>query len=388
MIPNPGPLSALGHEAVRDLLSWRPEHGVFSLYIRFDPGSRSPAWTTEVRNGLSGAVSRGAEALDREGRQALEATAERLERDLCGGESPRPEAAGLIGFVEVARKPAEQRWYAVQVPPHRTEVLHGAIAQVHALLEVLDDGAPLGVAAVSSERVRLLDWRLGQAQQLHDWELEFFGEDWRERKAQRPRDPAKGEGVSASGRDQYNQRLEANRERFAHQTGDLAQTESKQRDWQQLLVFGDKRYVRGFAEGFGDAARMRHLDGADLASEPTPQIERRVEEMLPELNRDRERSLIERIKEAAYAEGRSSLGVQETLQALQEGRVEHLVYDAEREYSDVGLELDRETASNGVSLIERMVELALSTSARVTPVEGESAEALGEQGGVIALLRY
>ena len=39
-------------------------------------------------------------------------------------------------------------------------------------------------------------------------------------------------------------------------------------------------------------------------------------------------------------------------------------------------------------LIERMIELALSTSAAITPVEGESAESLDEQGGVIALLRY
>ena len=76
------------------------------------------------------------------------------------------------------------------------------------------------------------------------------------------------------------------------------------------------------------APTLRHLEQTDLISEPTAQIERRVEQMLPELNRERERLMIERIKEAAYAEGRSSLGVHETLQALEEGRVEHLVYDA------------------------------------------------------------
>ncbi len=253
---------------------------------------------------------------------------------------------------------------------------------------MLDDGAPLGVAVVSSERVRLLDCRLARVEQLHHWELEYFGDEWRERKAQKARDPARGEAISASGRDQHNQRLEANRERFAAQTGRLAPAESRKHGWRQTLVFGDDRYVRRFAHGFGDSSDLRHVDHLDLISEPTAKIERRVEEMLPELNGDRRRALIERIKEAAYAEGRSALGVQETLQALQEGRVEHLVYDAERDYSDGGLGLAGETGSDGLPLIERMIELALSTRAAITPVEGKSAGALTEQGGVVALLRY
>jgi stalled ribosome rescue protein Dom34 len=39
-------------------------------------------------------------------------------------------------------------------------------------------------------------------------------------------------------------------------------------------------------------------------------------------------------------------------------------------------------------LVERMIELALSTGAAITPVSDESAEALRELGGVAALLRY
>lgn len=388
MIPDLGSLSAPGEETISDLLGWRPEHGVLSVYIRLDPGNRSPRWPTKVRNGLSGAVSREREKHDHAALQALEKTAEHLQRDFLGDEPPRAEAAGLIAFIEVAPKPAAVRWYAVQIPPRRTEVLYGAIAQVHPLLELLDDGAPLGVAVVSSERVRLLDWRLGRVEQLHDWELEYFGEDWRERKAPRPRDPARGSAVSASGRDQHDQRLEANRERFAEQAGGLAQLQSKQRGWRQTLTFGDQRYVRHFAHGFGAVSGLRHADDADLISESIAQIERRVDEMLPQLNRDRERSLIERIKEAAYAEGRSSLGVQETLQALQEGRVEHLVYDAGRDYTEVVSEPTGAARPNGLPLIERMIGYALSTNAAITPVEGDSAELLEEQDGVASLLRY
>ena len=388
MISDTASLDARGEETVSELLAWRPAHGVLSVYLRLDPGQRSPNWPTEVHNGLSATLSAGREGMDHEARQALEATAKRLERDLHADEEPPAEAAGLIGFVEVAGKPAEERWYAVQIPPRRTEVLHAPVPAVHQLLELFDDGAPMGVAVVSSERVRLLDWRLGRMEQLHDWELEYFAGDWRERKSQRPRDPAHGEAVSAAGRDQYNQRLEATRERFAHQTGELARTEAWKGGWRETLAFGDERYVRQFARGLGAAFGLRHVDAGDLISESIAQTERRVAEMVPGLNRQRERSLIERIKEAAYAEGRSSLGIQETLQALQEGRVEHLVYDAGREYPDAPLTSTGESGQDGLPLIERMIEYAFSTGAAITPVENESARLLDEQDGVASLLRY
>jgi stalled ribosome rescue protein Dom34 len=47
-----------------------------------------------------------------------------------------------------------------------------------------------------------------------------------------------------------------------------------------------------------------------------------------------------------------------------------------------------ETSDEQLPLAERMIELALNTSAAVTPVEGAAAERLGEHGGVAALLRY
>ena len=383
MIPDPDTLRPPDTETAAQLLGWRPRHGVLSVYIAIDPGNRGQGWRTAVHNGLSEVVE-SAEGGDHELRKALRATAERLEHDL--EEDRKGEHRGLIGFVEVAAKEGADRWLATQIAPQRIEVLHAPGPQIHQLLELLDDGAPLGVAAVSSERVRLLDWRLGSIEQLHDWELSYFGEDWKERKSHRP-DPSRGEAVSSSGRDQYNQRLEANRERFAEQAGRLAHGESRKRDWRRAVVFGDQRYVGKFAEGFGQGIELAHLDG-DLVSEPTDVIERRIDQLLPGLNRSREAGLIERIKEAAYAEGRSSLGVQETLQALREGRVEHLVYDATRDYSEVELEPEAASRLDGTPLIEQMVELAIGTGAQITPVEGDTAAGLAEQGGVAALLRY
>jgi Bacterial archaeo-eukaryotic release factor family 5 len=383
MIPDPETLKNPDEQTVAELLGWRPAHGVVSLYLHADPGDRGGKWRIEARNGLRAA---GGEAADHDAKVAWRETAGRLEEDLAA-ELPGDVPRALLGFVEVAREQGEERWYRAELAPLRTAVAHGPVAHVHPLLEMLDDGAPLGVAAVSSERVRLFDWKLGHAEQLHDWELELFALDWRERKAQVPRDPARGQAVTSSGRDQYDERLEANRERFGKQTGELARREAKDRGWRWLLAFGDERYAREFGAGFRDSEGLRHVAQADVISEPTAKIEARVEALLPELNRERERSLIERIKDAAYAQARSAFGPLETMQALEEGRVEHLVYDAEREFPEQAVAEGRPPADE-LPPIERMVELALSTSAAVTPVEGESAAELTEQDGVIALLRY
>lgn len=381
----PSELDPPAPETVAELLSWRPRLGILSVYVDADPADRGQRWRIELRNAFDAAVRRLGEE-DRDARLALEATTRRVEEELAEGGEGR--ARGLLGFVEVARQPAEERWYATQLPLPGTEARYARVAHVHRLLELLDDGAPLGIAAVSAERIRLLHWSLGRVRQLHQWELEVFASDWRERKARRTTDPARGEAVSSAGRDQYNQRLEDSRERFAHEAGALTTAESGGRGWRQLLVFGDERYARRFADGFDGAAELRHVDQADVISDPTPKIEQRVERLLRGLNRERERALIGAIKESAYAQGRGSFGPQETLQALVEGRVEHLVYDSGRDYEDVGFDAGAVAGPSELPLIERMIELALSTRASVTPVEAEAAEELAEQGGIAALLRY
>jgi hypothetical protein len=371
-----------------ELLSWRPEHGVISLYIDADPADRRERWRTEVKNGLRVAVDRVGSDADRETRLAVRDTAERLEQGLLD-EPLAAEARGVIGFVEVQREEGEARWYGLDLSPRTTRVVHGPVAQLHLLLAMLDEAAPRGVAVISAERIRLVDWRLGRVEELHDWELEIFANDWRERKAEKPPDPARGQAISAAGKDQYGERLEHNRKRFAKQAGELAAAEIRRREWHELLVFGDPRYAREFEGAFEANHEPRHVDDADLISEPIVKLQVRLAELVPSLKRERERRLIERIKDEALAGARGAVGLQETLQALSEGRVEHLVYDAERDYPEPSLDdpIVKSTA-DGLPTLERMVELALSTSAAVTPVEGESAELLAEHEGVVALLRY
>jgi len=355
--------------AVEELVAWRPDHGVVSVYIDVDPGDRGGGWRIGVRDGLDRAVAAAAEG-DRETRLAVAATARRILDELAT-EPADDRPRGLIGFAEASREPGEERWYGAQLPPRRTQARYAPRAHLAPLIALLDDGAALGVVAVSAERIRLFDWRLGRTVEVGDWELELASDDWRERRSPRSRDPAAAQLVSSSGRDQHEQRLESNRERFARRTGELVGARARERGWREVLMFGDERYAGPLAGGFpGDGPR--HVDSADLVPMPTGRVSARIAELMPALNRAREDALLARIAEAAFAEARSAFGEQETLQALEQGRVEHLLYDAELD----GPEL------------ERMVALAFSTGAAITPVEGESADRLAAREGFAALLRY
>jgi peptide subunit release factor 1 (eRF1) len=379
-----------GPQKLKELLGWRPPNGVLSVYVDVDPGDRGGGWRVALEDGLRDA-RRDEQELPHEARLGLRAAAEHvLER--FPEQSPPPEGRGHVGFVEVASKGGRELWYASRIPPRRTGAVYGHRSYLRPLIEIADEGARIGVAAVSGDQVRLWEWELGELSELDEWEILTTG-DWKERKAQRPSDPARVHGAKASGREQHAQRLEAHRERFLKQAGGRTSARARERHWRDLLVFGENEHVGRFAHSL-DSHDPRHVHGKNLVSEPTSRIAERVEALLPDLNREREMKLVERVKESAFSgQERASLGPQETLEALVQGRVDHLLFDAERDYRGHGIEegLAYEgppLGEDGFPVAELMIERALETDARVTPLEGEAAAELEDHGGVAALLRY
>jgi Bacterial archaeo-eukaryotic release factor family 5 len=377
-----------GAERLKQLAGWKPAGGVLSVYVVVEVGDRRAAWRVELLDRLREAL--GSQADGRSG-IPLRAAAERaLER--FPEHQPPPDGPGHAGFVEVAEKGGRELWYASRIPPRATEVVYGHRPYLRPLIEIADAGARIGVAAVSGDQVRLWEWELGTMSEVDDWTLTTTG-DWRERKAQRPSDPARFHGAGASGREQFGQRLEAHRDRFLKDAARRTATVAGDRAWRDLLVFGENEHVRHFTDAL-DRHEPRHVHGKNIVAEPSSRVAERVWELLPHLNRERELGLVETVKESAYSgKSRGSLGPQETLEALTQGRVEHLLFDAERDYRGHGIEEGLAYAGpplgeDGLPVTELMIERALETGARVTPLNGEAAAALDEHGGVAALLRY
>lgn len=380
---------------LRELAEWRPPLGVVTVCLDVDPSDRRETWRSQLRHGLGKLVEE-AHGSERDRWAAMKATAERVLSAF--NERPRRHGRSRIGFVEVSAKGGRERWRSFQLPLAETEVVAWERPYLRPLVELLDDGAPLGAIAVASERVRLWEWSLGECEELASWEPEFDKRDWRERRAPRSADPGRSQFTSSAGKDQVGRRLDANRERFLHEAGERLVDPLAGRGWRALLAFGARDQVGAVAAGAGRQAGRPGRDGLlrlvaekDLAGEDGPAIARRIEELLPDLNRERELELVRMVEGKAHAEGgAASLGRQETLQALAEGRVSHLLFDA-------GADLDGEipAPSWGAGGEQRggpggaeLIEQALRTGAWVTPVEGEAAEALAAHEGVAALLRY
>jgi hypothetical protein len=356
-------------EEAREISEWRPELGVLSVYLGFDPADRGGAWRTELRNGLD-AVLESHKDDHHELRVALRATAKRLIERFEDGDL-RPPPRGEVGFVAVAEKEGVEHWWGTGAPPVADVcVEYGADPVVAPLIALVGRGGARGVAIVSAERVRLLSCAGGALEELEDWELSIFSDDWRERKSQSTNNPARAQGVSASGHDQYGERLEHNRQRFLGECGELAARALEERGISEVIVFGPGKDAEGFEHGFSAAKVVRGGD-ADLISTPTGKLNGVVTEAVERLDGERDRAVVERALGGAKGGSRGSLGIQETREALGEGRVDHLVLDGA---------LDGD--------VESLLRAAFAGSAQVTIVRDELAEPLAEAEGVAAILRY
>jgi hypothetical protein len=357
-------------EDARALSEWTPPLGVVSVYLRFDPGDRGGAWRTGLRNGLDRLLDAAKEA-PHERRMALRETARRLAERFEDGEL-RPPPHGEAGFVGVAERGGQERWWGTGVAPQVDACVQlGERPVVAPLVELSSLAEPRGVAVLSAERVRLLGFAEGSLEEIEDWELSVTSLDWRERKARAASDPARAQGVSSSGHDRFGERLDHNRHRFLSECGRLAGQRMERDQARDLLVFGPAGDVESFDAGLSSSAvALEHGGEGDLISTPTGRLLEPVAEAVTGLCARRDAELAERAVEEAQGGSRGAAGPQEVAEALAEGRVERLVLDA------------------CVPTAEELVRAALAGGARIALLRGEPAERLAAADGVAALLRY
>jgi hypothetical protein len=379
-------MSFPNREQIRELAGWEPPLGVVSVCLSVDPADRGGGWRVELRNEVSRMLE--GSGAEHERKVALRRTAERILERFAAERRDMPR--GVIGFVEVAEKPAEERWWEVQTPPPATSVCCDERPRLAALFAMNADDRPRGVLLASADLVRLLEWTPGRLQELHAWELAIFSRDWRERTAQHPADPARVQGAGSSGRDQFDQRLEHNRRRFLGECRELALAECREHGWDEILLFAAAREAPALTEpANGGAPAIRVAGDADLVSVPLGQVEARVAEAVRRLGAERQRDLVERTLGEAKGGTRASLGRRETLEALAEGRVRCLVLDAQlvTEGSDPPPAVEQTASEDGADA-EALVAGALAGGAEIAAVSGDAAMPLAEAGGIAALLRY
>jgi hypothetical protein len=382
----------LTEQSVLDLCRIRDPFGVVSVYAETTPERQAhatPEWLVSVRNGLRDLRQRSKEEGPRERWVALHQRLDDLEPELERLLDPAQPGRGMAVFAPVTDDRIEH--VSLQMPLRDAVVCEPA-PYVRPLVVALDEGRPAGVAIVDRSGVRLLEWRFGETEEVEAYDFSEATSEWRELKGPAPANPAMAQQTSTQ-RDLFEERLLEHVLKYLKEVGrDDLPRHVKGREWDRIVIAGDPRLTQPLVDGLR-SIEILHTDH-ELRQMSPREVARHVQPVLEEAQRRREVGLVETTKERALSGGSGALGLRDTLAALGEGRVQHLVYDDARDFEGFrtpdGLLLpdDSDGGAPEPHLVERMIERTFETSGSVTPVEGPAAELLESHGGVGAILRW
>lgn len=391
----------LDDATIRELIGMDDEHGVLSFYIGHTPDQAAdpqPTTPIEIRNQVRSLKADMAER-DPDRAKAVSDRLEQLGPDLDALMDPKAHGRGRALFVGVAS--GDMHKVAVQIP-FRDRVVHHEHAYVRPLVAAHDEGRFAGVFVVSREGARLLRWHLGEVEELETFGFELTDAQTADIKSGpsvgNPQHPWQGNVA----RQRFEERIDENRNRFLREVGDTVVTRAKEEGWDRLVVSGSPKLRDAVASLLPSDNGLRLIVADQAWEHDSPsQIADHAWPLLRSVHRDRERELAEGAVERALAGGAGAVGLRHVCDALNEGRVAHLLYDMEMVIE--GYRSDEDTlhprvegvvAQSDVAMhreplfVERLIEKAVATGAAVTPIDATSTPALADHEGVAALLRW
>ncbi len=244
---------------------------------------------------------------------------------------------------------------------------------------------------VGTERVRVLSWDQGLVEEPDSSTYDLSLGDWRRYEAYAAANPARAQ-QTATHEASFDRRLEEWRRRFLATTAQETGRRVAALGWKRIVIAGEGELAAAFA-----AALPGRVGSAVVAETDLNLVDRRASEVaeqlephLEALKRREGRRLAQVAVQRAQAGDLAVLGADETLSALGEDRVEHLIIDPARlSPGSLGPQA-RAVLQDAPAelLIERAVERALLAGARVTSLLGDDSSPLAPSGGLAALLRY
>lgn len=383
---------SLDHDTLLELARRSDSEGVLSIYLDARPGHLR-ASSIDITNRLA-ELQRGASGDDPSptGR-SLRDRIERLTDEIEQLTDPDEPGRGRVLFAGLG-----DPWItrvASQLPVSNRVVLDRS-ALIHPLLELLDEGGPAGVLLASRTEARMLEWRLGELMPLREFRAAVIVPR-HERSGPVGSRPARRSGTPTG--EQRNARERTQTTRFLERISAEAARLAHDRGWEQILIGGGEHLTDPLIRVLPAALRAKTVrDPRILLRHDHATLEELVNERIQTAHHELERRLVETLRDKAHGASVAALGPSEVVGALNQARVAHLVYDPWIRYrGSVGADgtlyaNDEKMLTGGTRsdsrLTERMVERALETGARVTPVEGAASDGLAEAAGVAAVLRW
>lgn len=389
---------SLNWPAIRSLSAMTDDIGVLSIYTTADrhDDTGQPAWQARVRKQLRHLPEQVKAEGTREQWVAVKSRLDNLTAELDQLLDSRTSGLGRALFAPLTDADSAEV-VSVQVP--LTEDLSLApMARLRPLVGAWTSNGPAGAVSVSVDEIRIIDLRLGTVAEVATIPHPDDTADRRNMKG-----PAHGNPTMAqqtgSQYDLFNKRAVDRLHRYLHTLGpQIAQT-AAERGWDCLAITGDIALAQAVAQGLPrgfrpEVAVLPH----PVSSMTAAKLANLVAPALQAARSERGRRLAASAHDAALAAkpGPGVLGLEATLDALQEGQVAHLLLARESDWSGLRGPDERLVSSNGSSphgfmaephLDERMIELAMQDGADISVLDDEAAEALGPEG-IGATLRW
>lgn len=392
---------SLDWSTLREIAGMTDDVGVLSIYVNREPQALSETasapWELRMRQQLGQLQERLRQRGPRDHWRALVERVDELAMDLNELVSPISSGRGAALFAQVAR--GGTRTVSLQVPLVDKVVLE-PYACVRPLMAAWSAAGAAGVVTVSAEKLRFLDLRLGQVEIVGV--IPYLTEVPEQDRLHGPAgdNPALPQ-QSVNQRDLYERREIDKLTRFLRGIGPQVTEHIRNRGWEFLVITGDPELVQAVKEGLPrlsvEVITLEH----PVNSLPPAKVATVVEPALTEARQRQQRELADRARSNALAANTGATGLGETLGALREGRVDHLLMAADGEWigsrgPDGFLVPEGEVAPMAEPadmvpephLDDRMIEMALQQGARVTVLEPPAAEPLAEADGIGALLRW
>lgn len=385
-------IEELDDDALLELARRRDPLGVLSFYVNADPSEDPQAAAIDIGNRYRELQHRTSEDESGGSRDVARAL-ERLQPEVDQVTRPSEPGRGRIVFVALS-----DGWVLrldSQLPVANRVVLDAG-PFIHPLLELLDEGRRAGLALLSSEGGRLLEWHLGKLEPVTEIGQDYI-EAAHERAGQIGGGPA---GQFHTPMREHQQARDQERDRrLAVRMAALVADTASERGWERVVLSGAEQWPDLVGDRLPEALQPLLIrEPRVLTGMGEEELKAAVTQLLHQAHAALEKRLVEQVQQAGLG-GTGALGLSEVAAALNEGRVAHLVYDPQVRYagsvgSDGTLQADTEAGPGGQPgtaeprLSERLVERALATGAKVSPVEGAADGALSEAAGIGALLRW
>lgn len=380
----------LTQQVLRELATAEPRRLLISVHARTDPRDPAntggtPAWLIELRNGLRVISERLESGDDRESRLAFRDLRQRIEHGLL--ELTPAERARSVAWVLDADGYSER--FSLQLPLRRDRIVADTKPFVSPLVDIADRGAPTGVILVGGDLVRVVQIEQAEATEPENSSFELTLGDWRPFGGSAGGSAERGLLVT-SHEERYRARVEAQRDRLFATAAMETAMRLEALGWERIVLVAEGQVASRFRDVLPRNMRERMIAEADvnLVGEEPAVIADAIEPLIENAWLRRSQDLAELADGRARSGGAATLGAQETLGALAEGRVDHLLIDPDHDFSSAAGMIPPSIGGPPDMLGERAVEAAIGTAAQVTALATDASQMLRDAGGMAALLRY